>query len=47
MKQTFRDKMIAEIRQANPKKSESWLKQQIKCLDAMLKGLKSEAERDE
>lgn len=45
MKQTFRDKMIEEIRRANPKKSESWLKQQIEHLDAYLKGLKSEAVR--
>jgi hypothetical protein len=42
MKQTFRDQMIEEIRRANPKKCESWLKQQIEHLDAMLKGLNSD-----
>jgi len=47
MKQTFRDKMIQEIRKANPKKSKSWLKQQVEILDAMLKGLKPTAARDE
>ena len=35
MKQAFRDQMIEEIRRANPKKSESWLKQQIELLDVM------------
>jgi hypothetical protein len=39
---TFRDQMIEEVRKANPKKSESWLKQQIGLLDAYLKGLKSD-----
>jgi hypothetical protein len=48
MKETFRDKMIQEIRMANPKKSESWLKQQVEYIDVVLRGLKSdEAARNE
>jgi hypothetical protein len=43
MKQTFRDKLISEIRQANPKKSKSWLKQQVEYIDIVLKGLKRDA----
>ena len=50
MTQTFRDKMIDEIRWANPKKSrdKKWMELQIKILDATLEGLKSDkAKKDE